>query len=85
MSTTIVNPDNTVPNPPTTLDHVLEMLATASEVAKLITAGVAPEATPIIALEEKLFSMVQSGVKAYESQVGKPLDLSLLHQIEPLA
>jgi len=63
-----------------TLDEILAGLQVAADVA----ASYPPTALPA-ALAAKLLSIVQAAVTAHESATGKPLDLTQLHQITPVA
>ena len=63
-----------------TLDEILQGLLVAADVA----AAYPPAAVPAL-LVAKLLSIAQAAVAAHEAAAGKPLDLTQLHQITPVA
>lgn len=63
-----------------TLDDILQALNVAADVASAFP----PAAVPA-ALVAKLLSIAQAAVNAHVAATGKPMDLTQLHQIAPVA
>ena len=61
-----------------TLDATLAVLASPAG------AAINPAVPAGAAVLAKLLRVIQAGVAAHEAATGEPLDLSKLHQIEPL-
>jgi hypothetical protein len=62
------------------LDDILKGLQIATGIASAYPATAAPAL-----LVDKLLAIAQAAVAAHEAATGKPLDLTLLHQIAPVA
>lgn len=66
----------------------LDQVITDAELAMTILASVGAVINPAVpaaaALANRLLSALQAGVKAHEAILGQPLDLSLLHHIDPV-
>lgn len=64
-----------------TLDAILVFLEGAAQTVSIL--GI-PAASPGAALADYFLKIAQAAVKAHEATTGKPLDLSLLHKIDPV-
>lgn len=63
---------------------ILDEILVSLQVAAGVASAYPPAAAPALLLE-KLLAIAQAAVTAHESATGKPLDLTQLHQIKPLA
>jgi hypothetical protein len=64
--------------------NILDDILKGLQVATGIASAYPPTAAPAL-LVEKLLAIAQAAVAAHEAVTGKPLDLTLLHQITPVA
>ena len=70
-----------------TLDNMLEGIQQLTLAAKLtagLTGPVAPEVDAGATIALALESVVRLALSSYQSALGQPMDLSKLHQIDPL-
>lgn len=68
-----------------TLDKLLEILQLATSAAQgAANLAGAPDAAAGAAIAAQIEAVVKKGLEAYEAHAGAPLDLSLLHRIEPV-
>ena len=63
----------------TTLNLILNILSAAASAATSIVGG-----GPIPALAKLLVSIAQAASQAHEQVTGQPIDLTLLHPIDPI-
>jgi hypothetical protein len=73
------NPVPTVPQAISRLDSILITLEVLAEIATAV-----PGVGQVAGLAEKLLAIAQAAIGAHEAATGQPLDLSLLHNIDPL-
>lgn len=62
------------------LDNADQALQALTEAGAIINPGVPAAAL----LADKLVHIIQAAVRAHEAATGQPIDMSLLHRIEPL-
>lgn len=70
-----------------TLQEILAIIGIAAGAAQVyapLTGDAAPEVAAGSAIAQSLLLIAQKASIAYESHVGAPLDLSLLHKIDPV-
>ena len=69
------------------MSRVIELLDQADQTLQALTeaGGLINPAVPAAALvADKLLHIIQVAVKAHEDVTGEPIDMSKLHEIEPL-
>lgn len=66
-----------------TFDYILGAIEGATGIIASLGVG-GPALASIAGLADYFLKIAQAAVKAHEAVTGKPLDLSLLHDIKPL-
>lgn len=66
------------------VEQILGEAAAALEAVEEFGGALGPEVPAAAAIGSLIVRIVTAGVKAHQTVTGQPLDLSLLHHIEPL-
>ena len=67
----------------TVLQQILTILSSLAAAAKPLLAGI-PEGAAADALAQELLKIAQTAIAAHEAVTGQPIDLALLHPLDPI-
>lgn len=71
-------------NPQDTLNEILSVLQLGASAAQQVGNSIGnPDVQGGAAIAALLLSITQKAISAYEMHQGQPIDLSLLHRVEP--